>query len=164
LSKQLKVFGAVIFIAISACVSLPGIAADKLSDEAAIREVISHWDSGWAQFDAKIATQDYADDADWTNAFGNSVKGKTEIYKFLEKLYKSPEITPRKSTPSTSTIKFIRPDVAVVSSYRETVGQRTSSGAEYPTRKTHDLRVLVLDKGKWVIVSHLIADEKEVLP
>jgi hypothetical protein len=44
------------------------------------------------------------------------------------------------------------------------VGQKTGSGAEYPTRKTHDLRVLVRDKGQWTIVSHLIMDEKEVRP
>ncbi len=164
MSKRLKSFRAVVFVAVAACLAVSGAAADQASDEAAIKQVIAHWDAGWEKFDATIASQDYAEDADWTNSFGISKKGKAEIHQFLEKLYKSPQITPRKSTPSASTIKFVRPDVAVASSYRETVGQKTSSGAEYPTRKTRDLRVLVLDKGKWVVASHLIADEKETRP
>jgi uncharacterized protein (TIGR02246 family) len=164
MSKQLKLSAAIIFMALNAAITLPGIAADKVSEEAAIKEVISHWDAGWLKFDAKVASQDYADDADWINSFGVEKKGKAEIYQFLDKLFKSPKITPRKSTPSTSSIRFIRPDIAVASSYREMIGQKTSKGEEYPTRKTRDLRVLVLDKGKWVITSHLIADEKEVQP
>jgi hypothetical protein len=51
-----------------------------------------------------------------------------------------------------------------VSSYRETADQTTASGAEYPTRKTHDLRVIVRDEGAWSIRSHLVMDEKEILP
>ncbi|WNV04182.1 SgcJ/EcaC family oxidoreductase [Candidatus Methylospira mobilis] len=164
MSYRLKLLVAVIFMAINIVIALPGIAADKASEAAAIKEVISHWDVGWNLFDAKVAAQDYADDTDWINSFGVSKKGKAEIQQFLDKLFKSPKITPRKSTPSTSTIRFIRPDIAVASSYRETIEQKTNSGDVYPTRKTRDLRVLVLDKGKWVITSHLIADEKEVKP
>ena len=63
--------------------------------------------------------------------------------------------------PEIERTPFVRPDVASASSYRETVGQKTRSGAEYPIRKTHDLRVFVREQGKWLIVSHLIMDEKE---
>jgi uncharacterized protein (TIGR02246 family) len=133
-------------------------------DEAAIKHIIASWDQGWKDFDATLATRDYAPDADWTNAFGVSRKGQPEIYKFLADFYKHPGTRSRKSTPSKTTIRFLRPEVAVASSYRETVGQKTASGAEYPTRKTHDQRVFVRDKGKWSIISHLIMDEKEVRP
>jgi uncharacterized protein (TIGR02246 family) len=133
-------------------------------DEVTIRQVIANWDQGWKVFDAELATRGYSRDADWTNAFGISRKGQTEIHKFLADLYKNPGIRSRQSTPSTTTIRFIRPDIATASSYRETVGQKSASGAAYPTRKTHDLRVLVRDKATWSIVSHLIMDEKETRP
>jgi uncharacterized protein (TIGR02246 family) len=133
-------------------------------DEAAIRRIVGDWDQGWKAFDPDLTTRDYAADADWTNAFGISRKGKAEIHKFLADLYKNPGIRSRQSTPSTTTIRFLRPDIAAATSYRETVGQKTASGAAYPTRKTHDLRVLVRDKTTWTIVSHLIMDEKETRP
>jgi uncharacterized protein (TIGR02246 family) len=127
-------------------------------------DAIANWDRGWKEFNAELASQDYADDAGWTNAFGRSRKGKSEIREFLTRLFSAPEIRARTSSPSTNSIRFVRPDVAVVSSYRETVGQRTTSGREYPTRKTHDLRVFSKEKDRWVIISHLIMDEKERLP
>ncbi len=133
------------------------------ADEVAIIQAITNWDRGWKEFNAELATEDYADDADWTNAFGRTRKGKTAIREFLTGLFSAPEMRARTSSPSTISIKFVRPDVAVVSSYRETVGQKTASGREYPTRKTHDLRVFTKEKGRWVIVSHLIMDEKESL-
>jgi uncharacterized protein (TIGR02246 family) len=133
-------------------------------DEIAIRQIVANWDQGWKVFDPELTTRDYAADAEWTNAFGISRKGRGEIHKFLSDLYKNPGIRSRQSTPSTTTIRFIRPDIATASSYRETVGQKSASGASYPTRKTHDLRVLVRDKATWSIVSHLIMDEKETRP
>ena len=140
-------------------------AADQQKeDEAAIRRLIANWDQGWKVFDPELTTRGYASDADWTNAFGISRKGQADIHKFLADLYKNPGIRSRQSTPSTTTIRFIRPDIAAASSYRHTVGQKSASGAEYPTRKTHDLRVLVRDKAGWSIVSHLIMDEKETRP
>jgi len=141
----------------------PG-ADQQRQDEAAIKRVIANWDQGWRAFDPELTTRGYASDADWTNAFGISRKGQTEIHKFLADLYKNPGIRSRQSTPSTTTIRFIRPDIATASSYRETVGQKSASGAAYPTRKTHDLRVFARDRATWSIVSHLIMDEKETRP
>ena len=138
--------------------------ADHMRDEQAIQRAIANWDQGWRDFDARLATQDYSDDADWTNAFGRARKGRVEVEKYLTGLFKTPEIRSRASTPSTVDIRFVRPDVAVVTSSRDTVGQRTESGAEYPTRKTHDLRVMANQNGKWLVIAHLIMDEKEVRP
>ena len=142
----------------------PALRDNRQRDEQAITDVISHWDQGWKTFDAELAARDYSVDADWTNAFGHGAKGKAAILEYLSKIYQSPSMRSRKSTPSQTTLRFVRPDIAVASSYREMVGQKTQSGALYPTRKTRDLRVLVRDKGQWAIVSHLIMDEKETRP
>lgn len=159
----------IVILAISAALLVPAQGTDKKEsrkgtnqDEEAIKRAIANWDKGWKEFDARLATQDYAEDADWINAFGRARKGRAEIQRFFTDTFAAPEMRSRRSTPSTSSIRFVRPDVALISSSRETVGQKTASGGEYPTRKTHDLRVMVKDKGKWVIASHQIMDEKEV--
>jgi uncharacterized protein (TIGR02246 family) len=139
-------------------------AAAVATDPQAILDVIARWDQGWRDFDAELATRDYAADADWTNAIGEASHGRAAIFAYVEKLYRQSGIRSRKSTPSKTSVRFLRSDVAAASSYRETVGQKSASGAEYATRKTHDLRVLVRQDGKWTIVSHLIMDEKEAKP
>lgn len=144
------------------------VAAETLAppqkDEAAIRQAIANWDAGWRNFDDEIISRDYADDADWTNAFGVPRQGRAAIRAYLAKGLASPEWRSRRSTPSTVDIRFLKPDIAVVRSSRQTTGQKTASGQEYPVRKTHDLRVFVLKDGRWLIASHLIMDEKEVRP
>lgn len=138
--------------------------ADHTKDAAAIQAIIANWDRGWKDFDAALATKDYATDADWTNAFGRPRKGRAAIEEFLGGQFALPQMRSRTSTPSTVSIRFVKPDVAVVTSDRQTSGQRSASGATYPVRKTHDLRVFMNDQGRWWIVSHIIMDEKEVVP
>ena len=137
---------------------------DHTEDEAAIRQIVANWDRGWKDFDAEAATTDFAVDADWVNAFGKTRTGRDEIRKYLAALFLTPEIRSRHSTPSTVVIRFIRPDVAIVSCSRDTSGQKSASGREYPTRKTHDLRVIAKQADRWLVISHQIMDEKEVLP
>ena len=62
-----------------------------------------------------------------------------------------------KSKTVEKTVKFINPDIALVTSRVERVGQQTRAGEEMPTRKTSHLRVFVKSGGRWQIVSHLIS-------
>ena len=140
------------------------VSPESLAAETAIRQAIADWDTGWRTFNADIVSQDYADDADWINAFGEVRKGRAQIHAYLAHGFASPEWLSRHSTPSTVSIRFVSPDIAVVSSSRQTVGQKSASGQPYPTRKTHDLRVFVHQNGRWEIVSHEIMDEKEARP
>ena len=150
------------------CVAVPSARSQGVTstarDSAAIRAVVGNWDRGWTAFDAHVAAQDFSADADWTNAFGKSRKGQPAIEKYLAALFVTPEIRSRTSTPSTITMRFVRPDVAVVTSDRQTSGQKTASGDTYPTRMTHDLRILVKERGRWWVVSHQVMDEKDVRP
>lgn len=130
------------------------------SNEAAIRLVIADWDQAWRDFDADLAARDYAENATWTNSFGESTSGRDGIHHRMASLYQNPGARSRHSTPSSVQIDFIRPDAAIVTSYRETVGQRNRDGSEMPTRKTHDLRVIVLENGRWLIRSHFMVDER----
>jgi uncharacterized protein (TIGR02246 family) len=135
----------------------PSSQAGAPEDDAAIREIIGRWDSLWRGADTATALQDYAEDADWMEAFGVYRRGRTEIVRFF-----APNGPMHRDTsPSRISIRYVRPDVAVVWSYYETAGQHSVSGQNtYPVRKTHSLRVLTKEKGRWAIISQLIMDEK----
>ena len=64
------------------------VAQDTRSREkGAVEQVIENWNRAWQTKDAKLAAQDYSDDADWTNAFGMKKKGRAEIAKFLTEVF-----------------------------------------------------------------------------
>ena len=129
-------------------------------DEAAIRRVLANWDRGWDTFDARLAAMDYADDADWVNAFGRKKKGRAELQTFLTGLFARPDMKAARFTTTAVSIRFVRPDVAVASTDFQGVGQKTLSGEEMGTRVGHQIRVLANERGRWVIVSHQIMDER----
>ena len=65
-----------------------------------------------------------------------------------------------KSKTVEKTVRFIDPDIALVTSRVERVGQQTRVSVDMPTRKTSHLRVFVKSAGKWQVVSHLISDAR----
>ena len=40
-------------------------------DRAAVLATLEFWNRGWAEADASMAVEDYSENADWTNAFGD---------------------------------------------------------------------------------------------
>lgn len=135
----------------------------QTGDEELIRQAVAHWERGWKEGNAQLATLDYAEDADWLNAFGVQKTGRAAIQQYLADLFSRPEFRARHDTLAAPSIKFLRPDVALVYADFQTVGQKSESGKEYPLRKGHTLRVMTKENGRWVIVSHFIMDEKEAL-
>ncbi len=106
----------------------------------------------------------YADDADWLNAFGVRQKGAADIEAWYRRMLAGPAFASAQLTMQPSDIRFIRPDVAVVHTTFEVIGQRTRSGQEMPPRRGHQFRVMTKEQGRWVIAWHVIMDEKEALP
>jgi uncharacterized protein (TIGR02246 family) len=125
-----------------------------------IEQVIDNWNKAWQTKDAKLAAQDYSDDAEWTNAFGMKRKGRAEIEKFLAEVFSLPFVMAAESKVVEQSVRFIKPDVALVITRVERVGQRTPSGETLGTRQTSHLRVLMKSAGSWQIVSHLISDAR----
>lgn len=138
------------------------------ADEKAIQAMLAISGNGWAARDAKLASSVYAEDAQWMNAFGRRKNGKAEIEEFLKWLFSHPGEKNTKSADSTNaprdpSIKFIRPDVAVIYSYREVIGQMSDSGKEMPKRKIHVTQIATKERGKWLIANEVIMDERESL-
>ena len=151
-----------VFIAL-ALLSAVAVAQDTTlkNDQALIEQAIENWNRAWQTKDAKLAAQDYSDDADWTNAFGMKKKGRAEIEKTLAEVFSLPFVMAGQSKTAEQSVRFIKPDVAVVITRVERAGQRTPSGGELGTRQTSHLRVLMKSGGRWTIISHLISDARD---
>lgn len=149
-----------IVIAVLAAVSVAQISTSK-GDQVLIEQVVENWNKAWQTKDAQLAAQDYSDDADWTNAFGMKRKGRAEIEKILTQVFSIPSVMAGQSKTIEQSVRFIKPDVALVWTRVERAGQRAPSGAELGTRQTSHLRVLMKSERRWKIVSHLISDARD---
>lgn len=129
-------------------------------DEKLIRQIVGNWLAGWESCDSELATEGFADDADWMNAFGIKKKGKTQIKQFLDWAFSLPNAKERKNSGEISSIRFIRSDVALVYEDFHVEKQRYLTGEEMVDRHGHMIRVMVKENGQWQIASMLIMDEK----
>jgi uncharacterized protein (TIGR02246 family) len=128
-------------------------------DEAAIRTIVGHWQQMWEKFDASYLKSDYADDADWLNAFGVRIQGAANILAFMEGMVKRPNVQGRQTTWEEPRIRFVRADVALAYRDYKTLGHKTLDGKAMPQRNTHGTWMLTKDGGKWRIASQVIYDD-----
>ncbi|HEX3586699.1 MAG TPA: SgcJ/EcaC family oxidoreductase [Candidatus Angelobacter sp.] len=135
------------------------IQAGTAEDEAAVRAIINHWQQNWEDFDASVLAGDYADDADWQNAFGVRLKGGAKIVEFVSTVVKRATVQGRHTTWGEPSVRFLRPDVALAYRDYTTVGHKILNGQEMPRRNTHSTWILTKDGGKWRIASHVICDD-----
>ena len=144
------------------CLGIGAVAQPRASaeDEAAIKAIVDHWRQAWERFDGGVLQSDYADDADWLNAFGVRKKG-AEIAPFVSQVVKRPGVQERRTTWGETHVRFVRPDVALAWRDYQTLGHKTLDGKELPERKTHANWVLTKDGGKWRIASHVISDDQQ---
>jgi uncharacterized protein (TIGR02246 family) len=128
-------------------------------DEAAVRTIILHWQQSWENFDASVLQGDYAEDADWLNAFGVRIKGGGKIVEFVKTVVKRPAVQGRHTTWDEPTIRFLRSDVALATRDYRTIGHVALDGKEMPQRNTHSTWLLTKEGGRWRIASQVISDD-----
>ncbi len=136
--------------------------AQTETDTKAIKQTLDSWNKGWAQNNALLAIQDYSEDVDWTNAFGDRFKSRKELKKGLEYIFSLDFVMAGDSGENEfEDVTFLTPDVALLRSKLVRRGQKTRSGEVMPDRHAHHLRVLKRVDGQWKIVSHLISQSHE---
>ena len=131
------------------------------ADSAALGAALDRWYQAWETRDAVLGARDYTTDAEWTNAFGMTRRGHVEIEATLREVFGLPFVVAGESRPTTQVIRWLRPDVALVVSRVERVGQQTPGGAPLGTRQTTHHRVFLRADGAWRIASHLISDARD---
>ena len=144
---------------VASCVS----AADKPEEEReAVLKTLDSWEEGWRTKNAALAVRDYADDCDWTNAFGDRFEGKEALEKGLAFIFSLNFVMAGQDEGNNiEDVTFLTPEVALIRSTLVRVGQETGRGEVMADRHINHLRVLQKRHGRWIIVSHLISQAKE---
>src|SRR3990170_1855449 len=135
--------------------------AQQTSARASVIATIQNWDRAWHIKDPRLGAQDYSDDAHWVNAFGMRRTGRRAIEQTLAQVFSLPFVAVGESRTIGHEVRFLRPDIAVVSTTVERRGQLTPDGKQLGVRQTSHLRVLQRRRGRWFIVSHLISDARD---
>ena len=136
--------------------------AQSDADRDAILKTFESWEQGWAQADASVAVKDYAEDTDWTNAFGDRFQGREALKDGLEFIFSLGFVMAGNSAGNEyADIEFLSPDIAMVRSKLVRSGQERSTGEKMPDRHINHLRVYQKRDGRWLIVSHMISQAQE---
>lgn len=129
-------------------------------DRKAILQTIERWENAWKIKDAELAARDYTEDADWTNAFGMRRLGRESIEAKLVDIFKMPTVMAGSTQYEYHDLKFLSPQTALLRSRSIRTGQQLPDGITQPPRRINHLRVFVKRGDRWLIVSHLISDER----
>ncbi|MEL6305076.1 MAG: DUF4440 domain-containing protein [Bacteroidota bacterium] len=132
---------------------------DNSQEEKLILKAIENGLLGWEQKDVELATKDYAEKTDWTNAFGDRYQSREELKEYFGFLFKLSTVMAGKTEHKDHDITFLRNDIALVRSKSKRVGQKLEDGTPHGDRNITHLRVFEKQDGKWRIVSHLIAQQ-----
>lgn len=91
----------------------------------------------------------FAPDADFVNVEGMWMKGAQEIYRG-HKQASSSKLKGAKITLLDLTVRFARPDVAIVHQLHEMSGSLDPDGKKLPPHRQLSTRVLVKERGRWL--------------
>lgn len=140
---------------------LPGGAqAVSSADSATIFAAMERWEEGWRIEDAALASQDYSSDADWTNAFGMRRIGRAAIHELLGEVFEMATVMAGDTEYEYHDMTPLGSNVILLRSRAIRTGQQLPDGTVEEPRRTNHLRVFERRSGTWLIVSHLIGDER----
>jgi uncharacterized protein (TIGR02246 family) len=137
------------------------------SDAAAVERIVQEQVAAWNQGDAAAYSQHFATDGSFTNIRGQFFKGYEAFLKQHEVIFQSifKKTTLQQDIVS---LKFIRPDVAVVETLTSVSGlSQTSPGTTTDSAgrlRTRLLQVVVKEGKDWKIVSYHNVDVKPGVP
>jgi uncharacterized protein (TIGR02246 family) len=121
-------------------------------DVAAINAILADNVVALNKHDPVGASRQYMADAEFTNVTGIHVKGAADIEKFLAAGFATrlKAVTWR---PVNTTIRFIRPDVAIVHVTAEISDFLNPDGSTAPPRNELSMRVFQKDSGTWHVAA-----------
>jgi len=144
------------------CFAASCASTNTKADRKAVLATLDSWNQGWAEADAALAVQDYAEDVDWTNAFGDRYQGREALQDGLEFIFGLGFVMAGDSSANEySDVRFLSPDIALMRSKLVRTGQKRSDGTLMDDRHINHLRVLQRREGQWRIVSHLISQAQK---
>ena len=122
------------------------------ADEAAIRSAIVETAEAFNSHNASAVARFYTTDADLVTVRGEAMKGSAEIERGLARLFATRNKEALLSTRDV-TIRFVRPDVALVHVTNEISQVVEAGGRRLPPQRELSLRVFVKDGGVWRVTA-----------
>jgi uncharacterized protein (TIGR02246 family) len=124
----------------------------KPNDEQAIHALVDQMTAAFNAHDARAATAMYSDDADFVSVRGERARGREEIEKRLTHIFATRAGAATLRTLDT-TIRFAKPDVAIVHVTNELRGLVGPDGSPLPPHQELSVRVLLKSNGRWNVVA-----------
>jgi uncharacterized protein (TIGR02246 family) len=121
-------------------------------DVAAINAILAENVAALNKHDPVAASRQYMADAEFTNVAGIHVKSAAEIEKFLAAGFAT-RLKAATWKPVNTTVRFIRPDVAIVHVTSEISGFLNPDGSTAPPHNELSLRVFQKGSGTWSVAA-----------
>jgi uncharacterized protein (TIGR02246 family) len=119
------------------------------SDEQIMQEILQQLESAWNRYDSVSFATAFADDANFIHIFGGQLDGRPAIEAahrhIFETIYKGSH-----AKFMLRSIRFVRPDVAVVLARAHVKFKEGNEAREIETRPT---LILVKEQDKWRIIA-----------
>lgn len=127
---------------------------------AALAEATRGFSQAWARGDAEAVASYYAMDAEWTNAFGDIVRGPADLRTFLTWLFSQNDEASAGEMTNTRgiSLRFLAGDVAVV--HGQTTSTRGQARGGEGIRHNHVTFVWAVVNREWKIVHQMIMDAR----
>jgi uncharacterized protein (TIGR02246 family) len=137
-----------VFLAFTAATALAQTPQGSAADETAIHNLATQFTSAWNSGDAAKAAAVYADDATFVNVRGVETRGRAAIEKgMVEDL--AGEMKGATFAVTMDTIRFVRPDLALVQGTTNITGGGTPPNG----LKGHYLLVATKQGGSWKVLA-----------
>jgi uncharacterized protein (TIGR02246 family) len=147
MQKRIVVLTAVLLAAALA----PAVGAQEASDaEEAVKMVATQWQDAWNGGDMDAIGALYAEDSDYVDLFGETFKGREQIQANFTEIH-STVYNGGKISIETTSVQFVKPDVAVADSAWEMSGLAEAEGVP---SKGVSTAVMVKQDEDWKIVAH----------
>lgn len=128
----------------------PAAETPAMSDEDAIRQIADEFVAAWSAGDAPAIGESFAVDGDSLSPDGELFSGRDQVVnryaELFEGMYKDTTLT-----LTTTSIRFLQPDVAVVDGSYEIDGMKDAEGNDLPTIKGIYMNVSVKEGERWLI-------------
>ncbi|HEV7967845.1 MAG TPA: SgcJ/EcaC family oxidoreductase [Candidatus Acidoferrales bacterium] len=132
-------------------------------EDAAVKQVVAGFSEGWNTHDAHAMCASLADDIEWVNWRGEPLGSRQAVEdehaKLFADLYKNTH-----RTDTVKSIRYIRPELAVVDDYWTMTGARKRDGSDWPYRAGYSNFLMAKRNGRWIVIVSHTADFNATAP
>ena len=136
-------------ILVLSLVTFPALAQSS-ADEKDVRAIAAQLQQAWNKVDPKMLADLFLTDGDYVSSTGRTARGRDEVEKAFAQqwagLYKGTKIT-----LTTTTVHFVRKDVAIADGAFDITGMRDSAGRALGTRSGLSTVVAARKGDRWYV-------------